>query len=111
MNNVKSTSYTLWDESGKWLGQVVLTDDGMFAAVTDYGNLSYAWRRFGPHSFKEFICQLDVPYFGTKLFAGMAYIVHTKAVNKACQRFAEKILPALQAVLREEIANGTAEKG
>lgn len=51
---VKSYSYTLWDDNGNWLGQVVLTNDGMFASVTDYGNLSYAWRNYNGN-FREFI--------------------------------------------------------
>jgi hypothetical protein len=34
---VQSKSYTLRTDNGGWLGQVVLTQDGMFAAVTDWG--------------------------------------------------------------------------
>jgi len=106
---IESQSYTLRTESGQWLGQVVLTSDGMFASVTDYGNLSYAWRSFGTN-FKEFLCQLNVDYFATKMYTGNSYILHTKQCDKACQRFAEKILPALQKVLKEEMALLTQEK-
>ena len=52
MNEVKSRSYTLQGENGEWLGQVVLTEDGMFGSVTDYGNLSYSWRSFAPGDLK-----------------------------------------------------------
>ena len=100
---ITSESYTLYGEGGRWLGQVVLTSDGMFASVTDYGNLSYAWRSFGTN-FKEFIIGLNNQYFATKLHSGMSYIVYSAKVDKACQRFAEKILPALQKVLKEEIS-------
>lgn len=31
---VTAQSYTLYTDSGAWLGQVVLTSDGMFASVT-----------------------------------------------------------------------------
>ena len=103
MEKVTAKSYTLYSEDNQWLGQVVLTSDGLFASVTDYGNLSYAWRHYGDKDFREFICGLNVQYFGTKLFTGMAYIVHSRQVEKACNRFAEKILPALQKALREEI--------
>jgi len=103
MEKVTAKSYTLYSEDNQWLGQVVLTSDGLFASVTDYGNLSYAWRHYGDKDFREFICSLNVGYFGTKLYTGMAYIVHSRKVEKACDRFAEKILPALQKVLREEI--------
>ncbi len=103
--NITATAYTLYDERGNWLGQVVLTSDGMFASVTDYGNLSYAWRAYGSNGdFKKFICGLNTDYFGTKLFSGVSYIVHSKAIEKACKRFAEKILPALQEVLKKELA-------
>lgn len=47
MEETKSKSYTLRGEHGEWLGQIVLTSNGMFSSVTDYGNLSYAWRAFG----------------------------------------------------------------
>jgi hypothetical protein len=106
MSNVLSRSYTLRTETGMWLAQVVLTSDGMFASVTDYGNLSYAWRSTGVEDFRKFILELNTDYFATKLFTGMSYIVHTKAVDKACQRFSEIILPALQAKLKEDFDNG-----
>lgn len=101
---VTADSYTLYDDKGNWLGQVVLTSDGMFASVTDYGNLSYAWRSYGKDSFKQFLCNLTVDYFGTKMYTGMAYILHTKKCERSCDLFAEKILPALQKILKEELA-------
>lgn len=105
MKEVKLKSYTLRDENGQWLGQIVLTNDGLFASVTDYGNLSYAWRSYGDN-FKEFICSLNTQYFGSKLYTGMSYILYSKKCEKACERFAEKILPPLQKMLREEIERG-----
>ena len=102
---VKSRSYTLRDVNGEWLGQVVLTQDGMFASVTDWGNLSYCWRSFGDKDFRSFLTSLNVDYFGSKLFTGMAYILSGKKCEQACERFASKILPALQTVLKEEMAN------
>ena len=100
---VTAKSYTLRTDDGHWLGQVVLTSDGLFASVTDYGNLSYTWRNTGDGDFRKFLIGLNCQYFGDKLFTGMAYITHTKAVDKACQRFAHKILPPLQKLLKEEI--------
>ena len=97
---IESKSYTLRDENGMWLGQVVLTSDGMFASVTDYGNLSYAWRSFGDN-FDEFICSLNVGYFGSKMQTGLAYIAFTRKTQKACELFAEKILPPLQKLIKE----------
>jgi len=99
---VTAKSYTLTTPTGGWLGQVVLTSDGMFASVTDYGNLSYAWRAFGT-DFRQFILSLDVSYFSTKLSTGSTHISYSSKVDKACILFAEKILPALQEALRLEI--------
>lgn len=104
MSNVTAKSYTLYNESGSWLGQIVLTSDGMFASVTDWGNLSHAWRRTGKDDFREFLISLNVDYFAGKMFYGMSYILHSKKCEQDCKRFAEKILPALQKALREELA-------
>ncbi len=101
---ITARSYTLRAEGGAWLGQIVLTSDGMFASVTDYGNLSYSWRSFGSRDFREFICELSVDYFGGKMYIGMAYILYGKKCEQACKRYAEKILPPLQKLLREELA-------
>ena len=103
---IYSKSYTLRDEHGEWLGQIVLTSDGMFSSVTDYGNLSYAWRSFGKEDFRSFITSLNVEYFGSKLFIGMSYILYGKKCEQACKRFAEKILPPLQELLKAEIESG-----
>jgi hypothetical protein len=106
MKEIKSKSYTVRGENGEWLAQVVLTSDGLFASVTDYGNLSYAWRSFGDEDFRKFMTEINVGYFGTKLYTGMAYILHTRKCEQACNRFAEKILPPLQKLLKEELSNG-----
>jgi hypothetical protein len=99
---VTAKSYTLITENGGWLGQIVLTSDGMFSAVTDWGNFSYTWRAFG-ESFEDFILRLDQSYFGGKMVCGLSYIVRpTKAIESKCYAFAAKILPALQAELRKE---------
>ena len=106
MEQVLSKSYSLWAKNGEWLGQIVLTNDGMFASVTDYGNLSYSWRSFGEEDFRSFITGLNIDYFGSKLYTGMAYILYGKKCEQSCQRFAEKILPPLQALLKIELAGG-----
>lgn len=97
-----ATSYTLYTETGSWLGQIVLTSDGMFVSVTDWGNLSYIWRSFGT-DFREFILSLNVPYFSNKLATGMAYIAYSRAIDRRCDNFAERILPALQKAIRLEL--------
>ncbi|WP_275143336.1 hypothetical protein [Elizabethkingia meningoseptica] len=103
MSEIKSKSYTLRTESGSWLAQIVLTSDGMFASVTDYGNLSFGWRSTGRDDFRQFICELNVEYFGQKMYQGNTYILYSKKCEEACKRFAEKILPPLQKLLRQDI--------
>ena len=108
METITAKNYSLYTESGAWLGQIVLTSDGMFASVTDWGNLSFAWRSYGPKDFREFLVSLSVDYFGGKMYQGNTYILSGKATQKACARFAEKILPALQAELTKELEAKTA---
>lgn len=104
MNTVTAKSYTLKTDNGQWLGQIILTSDGLFASVTDYGNLSFAWRSYGDGDFREFLIGLNVEYFGGKMYQGNTYILYSKKCQAACMRFAEKILPALQKALKEELA-------
>jgi hypothetical protein len=103
MEQITAKSYTLKTETGNWLGQIVLTSDGMFSAVTDYGNMSFAWRNYGDKDFRQFLVGLNVNYFGSKMYQGMAYMIYGKKYDKACLRFAEMILPPLQAILKEEL--------
>jgi len=103
MEKVTAKSYTLRDENGNWLGQIVLTSDGFFASVTDWGNLSFAWRSYGDKDFREFLAGLEVSYFGGKMYQGNTYILYSKKCQDACMRFAEKILPPLQKMLKAEL--------
>ena len=100
---VKSRSYTLYTEKGGWLGQIVLTEDGMFASVTDYGNLSYTWRSTGDNDFRKFILDLNIGYFAGKMSGGLAYIAYSRKIERACQIYAENILPALKQVLQKDL--------
>jgi len=103
MEEIKAESYRLETTEGGWLGQVVLTSDGFFASVTDYGNFSFAWRCIGNQSFKEFILSLNEEYFSRKLAQGISYIAHGRQIDNACQRFAKEILPELKKKLQEEM--------
>lgn len=100
---VTAKSYSLYKENGQWLGQIVLTSDGMFSGVTDYGNFSYAWRFFGDGDFRKFLIGLNPDYFGGKMYQGITYFTYGKKFEKSCDMFAEMILPALQDALRKEL--------
>jgi hypothetical protein len=108
---VTSESFTLTKSNGAWLGQIVLTSDGMISGVTDWGNFALSFRSYGKdfNDFKKFICGLDYPYFGTKIYTAMNYIAANRKFEQACDRIAEKILPELQKVLKESLKEETKE--
>ncbi len=99
---VTAKAFTLHSKNGGWLGQVVLTSDGMFSAVTDYGNMGYAWRSTGDENIEDFILRINIDYFAGKMFQGMSYVVHTATVRKVCERFAKEILPVLQEEIKKQ---------
>ena len=99
----RSKSIILYDKNGNWLGQVVITSDGFFAAVTEYGNFSYSWPSTGRKDFREFLLGLDPDYFGGKMFQGISYIVHSMKIREACVRFGKMILPALKDALIKDM--------
>lgn len=100
--------YTLRTENGNWLGQVVLTSNGSFMSITDYGNFAYNWSGFGD-DIRKFILSLNVDYFAQKMFNGISYIASTNKVYKSAVLFAEKILPALQEAIRKEVESEKSE--
>jgi len=102
---ITAKSYTLTKENGAWLGQIIITNDGAYTSITDYGNFSFAWRSYGGEGkdFREFLVGLGVDYFASKMYGGMTYVVHGKKIEKAAELYAEMILPALQKILKEEL--------
>lgn len=105
----KMKHYQLYTDSGTWLGDAIITSDGMFTSVTDYGNLSYAWNSYGrdgDKDFRKFLVSVNTQYFGSKMYNGISYISHGKKIEEACERFAEMILPALQKILSAELDDG-----
>ena len=101
---VITQSYTLRNDNGSWLGQIVLTSDGAFMAITDWGNFNFAWRSYQTlKNFKEFIIRLEPCYFANKMVEGMQYIVFGRKIQAAAERFAERVLPKLQEVLKQEM--------
>lgn len=102
---VTAKSYTLRKEDGSWLGQIIITNDGAYTSITDYGNFNFAWRSYGGEGkdFREFLIGLGVDYFATKMYGGMTYIAYGKKIEKAAQLYAEMVLPILQKALKEEL--------
>ena len=100
---MKTKVYILITKDGSWLGRVILTSDGDFMSITDYGNFCYSWSSTGADDFRKFILGLDVDYFGIKMFCGICDISHSRETEKSAMLFAKKILPHLKEVLKKEI--------
>lgn len=99
--NVKVHVYDLRKNNCGWLGRVILTDDGYFLALTDWGNFNYCWST--SMEIRAFVSSLDIQYFANKMFQGVAYQCSTKAMRGYCERFAENILPALKEAIKIEL--------
>ncbi len=101
---VTSECYHLRTESGDWLGQIVLTSDGAFMSITEWGNFNFAWRSYKTlPDFKKFLVSLDSAYFSNKMYQGVNYQMAGRKVQGYCDRFAVRILPALKKVLQAEL--------
>jgi hypothetical protein len=101
----KTWSYFLRRANNSWLAEVVLVENGMFAAVSDYGNFAYYWTGMGSKEIREFVLQLEIGYFADKMAASLAYTTPlTKKVLASCKLFSEQVLPVLQDVILKELA-------
>lgn len=58
--------YNVRSDRGTWLGEFVISDDGFFATVSDYGNYAYAWTHAGCE-FREFLASIGPDYLLGKL--------------------------------------------
>lgn len=103
MEQITVKIYTLRKANGSWLGQIVLTSDGMYSSVTDWGNFSYAWRSTGEKDFRNFFINMDEDYFAGKMYSGITYIANGKKIRQACDTYAQEIFPALQKAIKAEL--------
>ena len=100
---IKFKKYSLRSDHGGWLGDVVITSDGMFSAVTDWGHYAFQWRSFGGSDFRDFLCGLNEQYFSRKMYLSNADFFSGSKAEEAANRFSSKILPALQVALGADI--------
>ena len=98
----KIYKYNLKTETGGYLGKVVLTEEGEFFSITDWGNFNYSWGGFGD-DFRKFILTLEPGYFASKMSEGMSYTCGSRSISKAADRFASHILEPLKEKIREEL--------
>lgn len=100
---VTAKVYALTTKEGGWLGRVILTSDGSFMSITDWGSFNYHWDCTGYADFRQFMLSLNTDYFGNKIYKGICDISYTNKTRAKAMLFSEKILPALQEVLKKEI--------
>ncbi len=58
--------YNVRSDRGRWLAEIVISDDGFFATVSDHGNYAYAWKH-AEMEFRSFLVKLDADYLLGKL--------------------------------------------
>ena len=80
------------------IGRVVITSDGLFAAVTDYGNIICKWEQ-GGHDFREFLYNMSEEQFSGDLFRFNA----GKLPKEQCDEIAINIFEKLKPFLFEEV--------
>lgn len=84
---VKTWRYTLRTVDGlEGWGIVTLTEDGMMAAVTDYGNYVYHWPHHGCKDFREFFLDIHPGYLMKKLCPPHQMEEDWKATQRAARR-------------------------
>jgi hypothetical protein len=64
--------YRLRTDQGRWVADVVISDDGYFSTVSDYGGYAHFWGDAGCE-FRRFLCGLDADYLCGKLSRGREY--------------------------------------
>lgn len=101
--NVTAKSYTLRDDKDCWIGQVLISSDGAFTSITEYGNFNFAWRSTGIDDFRKFLLKIDEEYFATKMKTGVSDLGAIPNIREKCVFFTEMILPRLKNVLKNEI--------
>ncbi len=73
MSDVKFHRYRLPSLKGEGWAEVVLTEDGFFAAVSDYGNYAYHWTSMGVGDLRLFLLDCDGDYIRRKLDPSMVF--------------------------------------
>lgn len=102
-DKVKCKSYTLRDKQNRWVGQIIISSDGAYTSITDYGNFNFAWRSFGQGDFREFLLGLDEDYFSSKMIQGISYLVYNNSIKKQCEFYTSIVLPLLKEELKKDL--------
>lgn len=58
--------YDVCTEKGYWLATAFIGADGVFSAVSDYGDYGHWWRSIGCDDIRQFLCGCDADYLVRK---------------------------------------------
>lgn len=64
--------YDVRGDRGQWLGRFIITDDGYFSTVSDYGNYAFWWSHAGS-CFRRFLTNIDAGYLLGKISRSSEY--------------------------------------
>lgn len=84
--------------SSQWLAHVFMKENGSIMITSDYGDWSYRFCFNG--SFEDFILQLEVGYFASKVRQRWSYLSASCQMEQSANNFAEHVLTALQEAIR-----------
>jgi hypothetical protein len=76
--------YRLRTDKNRWLADIVISDDGYFSTVSDYGNYAFWWGAAGD-CFRSFLADLNSGYLCSKLGGARQYY-DGDATEKAIRR-------------------------
>lgn len=84
MKEVKLWRYYFPNEKGEGWAEIVIGSNGFFAAVSDYGNYSFAWRDTGCDDVRKFFLRAssEWDYFAHKLGGEHSEIYDSEATLK-----------------------------
>lgn len=79
MSDVQLWRYTLRSQNGSGWAIFVLTSEGYFSSVSDFGSYAFVWNHHGCKDFREFLLgsEKDPHYFIGKLSPGKEYDGHS----------------------------------
>lgn len=66
--NYKTWNYYISSENGEGESFIFLTSNGVFSAVSDFGNFAYVWRNPGVDDFRKYWIKdtFDINYLASK---------------------------------------------
>jgi len=91
-----------YDRNGGWLGDIILTKEGLFFSNTDVGDFTYDFY-FGSvvssnNDVRTFFLEMDKDYFLNKIIKNLSDFSASE-----CKEYVNNILPALKEAIKKEL--------